>query len=134
MGSHIPQGRYSEPFASLNQSYRLMPGSVSKEKHCPSGEKLPNGSVPFSFATRVEFHVHVSGKSNLLGRSKIVTQTPREVALSFPVPSLPGCIELTLFEGLCHFWRAGEPCGVSEEGGKQGGKCMNPIALISSYY
>ena len=30
--SYIPQGRYFEPFASLSQNYRLIPGSVSKRE------------------------------------------------------------------------------------------------------
>lgn len=62
MVSHIPQGRYSEPFASLNQNYRFTPGSVSKEKYCPSVETLPNGAAGFSFAPRVEFHICTSAK------------------------------------------------------------------------
>ena len=113
MVSHIPQGRYSEPFVSLNQNYRRMPGSVSKEKHCLSGEKLPNGVAGFSFAPTVEFHIRNQEKSNLLERSKIVIQMPREVSLSFPGPLLAGCVELSLFEELCHYWGAGELCGVS---------------------
>lgn len=53
--SRILPGRYFEPLASLNQNYRFVPGTVSKQKYCPSGEKRPNEAAAFSFAGRVGF-------------------------------------------------------------------------------
>lgn len=133
MVSQIPQDRYSEPFASLNQNYRFTLGSVSKEKHCPSGETLPNGAAGFSFAPRVEFRICTSAKKKPTWEVKNSDAGAEGNSLSSPGPSLAGCIELTLFEELSHYWGAGEPRGVSQEGGKQQGNCMNSKSLISSY-
>ena len=96
-----------------------MPESISKEKYCPSGEKLPNGAAGFSFAPRVEFRIRTSGKKQPTGEVKNSDAGAKGSSPSSPGPSLAGCIELTLFEELSHYWGAGEPCGVSQEGGKQ---------------
>lgn len=98
--SRVPPGGYSEPLAFLNQSYRFAPGTVSKQKYCPSGGEATKWGCSFFICHKSRIlHTHIRKKATCLGGQKSA-QTTKEAVLSSPGPSLPGCIELTFFEAL----------------------------------